>query len=102
MIIKEKTKLNTEEEFVKVVVDIEKETLAAYCELHIDCADELEEAGSERKNLWGANIFSKDNTIEFTSMINIRPKENNRSIEIQDPHIRQRVENVIRKFFILP
>ncbi len=99
MIIKEKTPFDKNFSGVKVVVDIEKEILAAYCELHIDCADELVEAGSEDKNLWGANVYS-DGKIEFTSMINVRfPK--NQSTEIQDAEVRNKVEAVIKKLLII-
>lgn len=95
MIIKEKAIFDSGQDFAKVVVDIEKEILSAYCELHIDCADELTNSGSEFKNLWGANIYS-DGQIEFSSMINIRfPK--NQSIEIQDLEIKNKVERVIKK-----
>ena len=102
MIIKEKTDLDASSEFVKVVVDIAYDRLAAYCDLHIDCAEELSATGSAYENLWGANVFPKNGAIAFTSVINIRPKVNNRSLEIQNPDVRKRVEEIIRRFFIFP
>ena len=81
------------------MTDIDKYILSAYCELHIDCADELIENGSEYKNLWGANVY-QDGKIEFTSMINVRfPK--NQSTEIQDKEIKTKVASIIKKLIIL-
>jgi len=96
MIIKEKTVLDPNLEFVKIVVDIEKNILSAICELHRDCADELENNGSNSKDLWGANLYPKDGKIEFVSLINIRPQDSNRSMEIQNPEIRKKVEAIIK------
>jgi len=82
---------------LKIVVDIEKEILSAGGEYHIDCSEELvEKEDSNQKNLWGANLHS-DGRIDFNSLINIKPLENNRSMEIQDPVIRQKVEKIIIK-----
>lgn len=99
MIIKEKSDLKSWGDFVKVVIDIEKKILSIGCELHIDCADDLVEDGSERKNLWGANIYPKEKKIDFISMINIRPIDNNRSMEIQIPEIKEKVESIIKELF---
>lgn len=106
MIIKEKIseekfkELAGEASMVKIAVDIEKEILSLGCELHMDCADDLMRAGSENKNLWGANVYPKKKTLDFSAVFNIRPYYNNRSMEIQDLEMRKRVEAVIRK--ILP
>lgn len=96
MIIREKKQDLLSGDFVKVVADIEKRIMATGCELHIDCADELTADGSEGKNLWGANVYPEEKRIDFVSLINIRPTDGNRSMEIQIPEIRARVEAVIR------
>jgi hypothetical protein len=96
MIIREKGSHDLPRDFVKVAVDIERKILAAGCELHADCADELLHHGSNGKNVWGANVFLDKGKIEFVSMINIRPAEGNRAMEIQLPEIRASVEGVIR------
>jgi hypothetical protein len=97
MIIKEKTSLDSFGPFVKVVVDIEKKIIAAGCELHVDCAEELMEAGSLYTNLWGANIYPKDKKIDFVALINIRPASGNRSMEIEDQNIRKKIEDIIKE-----
>ena len=97
MIIKEKIFLGSFGSFVKVVVDIEREIISAGCELHVDCAEELITDGSLYVNLWGANVYPKDKKIDFISLMNIRPADNNRSMDIENPVIKKRVEDIIKK-----
>ncbi len=96
MIIKEKTSLDSLGSFVKVVVDIEREILSANCELHVDCAEELTKEGSLYTNLWGANVYPKDKKIDFISLMNVRPADNNRSMDIEDRAIRKKIEDIIK------
>jgi hypothetical protein len=82
---------------VKFVVDIEKKILSVGCEYHMECAEELtEKEESRQKNLWGANLY-KDGRIDFVSLINIKPLENNRAMEIQSGEIKRRVEEMARE-----
>jgi hypothetical protein len=100
MIGKEKTSFESFKSFgsfVKVVVDIEREIISVGCELHSDCAEELMTDGSLYANLWGANIYPKDKKIDFISLMNIRPADNNRSMDIENPVIKKRVEDIIKK-----
>lgn len=83
--------------FIKAVADIEREILSINCELHIDCAEELIKNGSKNQNLWGFNIYP-DLRLDFVSLINIRPVDNNRSMEISNPKIREKIEKMFRKF----
>ena len=95
MIFTNKNDLAQFGDFIKIVVDLEKKILAIGCELHIDCAEELIQKSSISKNLWGANAYMSDKRIDFVSLINIRPSENNRSMEIQDPGVKDRVAAII-------
>lgn len=99
MIIKEKISTASFGSFVKVVVDIKKEILSADCELHLDCAEELIKDGSSNRDLWGANVYPENGQIDFVSLINIRPADKNRSMEIKIPEILEKVESVIKKLF---
>jgi len=85
---------------VKGVVDIEREIVALGGEWHIDSDMELLRDGSKQENLWGFNFFPEENRIAFTSLINIRPLQNNRAIEIQDPKLKDRMERIIRKLIV--
>lgn len=82
---------------VKFVADIEKGILSVGCDFHIECAEELtEKEGSHQKNLWGANLYD-DGKIDFVSLINIKPLENNRSMEIKDEIIKNKVEDIAKE-----
>jgi hypothetical protein len=85
---------------VKVAVDIEKEILSAGGEFHADGLEALIQNGCRPQNIWGANIYldkSKEKRIEFVALINIRPAQNNRAMEIQDLKIKNKVKKVIDK-----
>jgi hypothetical protein len=97
MIVREKYALDPNTDFIKIVVDLDRNIIALGCELHIDCADELVENGSDRKNLWGANLYPQEKEIEYTSMINIRHDVGNRSIEIKNETTKNQVQSIIKK-----
>lgn len=78
--------------FVKFVVDIRKNVLAIGGELHADAEQMLLEHGSVQSDLWGGNFFpwkSGDERFEYTSFINIRPRDNNMGMEVMDETIRK-------------
>lgn len=83
-------------EMVKGVVDIERELIALGGEWHIDANQVLIADGSKQENLWGFNIYL-DKRIEYVSLINIRPAQNNRTLEVEDPKIREKMFAVINK-----
>lgn len=97
MIFTSKKDLEHFEDFVKIVVDIEEKKIAFGCDLHIDCAEELLKNGSISKNLWGANIYLQDKRIDFVSLINIRPSENNRTMEVEDVNIREQIAAIVKE-----
>jgi hypothetical protein len=83
---------------VRGVADISRAVVALGGEWHIDANNRLIEDGSEQKNLWGFNIYQKergDTAIEYNSLINIRPMQGNRSMEIMDEEIRKAVRRVV-------
>lgn len=87
-------------DMVKGVVDLERGVIALGGEWHIDANNLLIEDGSKQSNIWGFNFYPDENTIHFTSLINIRPSQNNRAIEIQDENIRKQMEKIIRRLII--
>lgn len=84
-------------DMVKYVVDIEKRTLAVGGELHADAEQFLLQAGSRQADLWGANYYpgkGREDCIEYTSLINIRPSQDNRGMEVMDPAIREQIRDI--------
>jgi hypothetical protein len=90
--------------FIKAVVDLEKEIMAIDAELHADEEGLLLSQGSKQLNLWGINLYPEfygsDDFVEFDSMINLRPSQNNRSRNIESAEIREKVLNLIKKLII--
>ncbi len=87
---------------IKGVVDIEREIIVLGGEYHMDANVVLLEKGSKQKDVWGFNInlnepSDSDQWIEYISLINIRPLQNNRSMEIQDENIKRKVRHIITK-----
>ena len=85
------------EDMVKYVVDVERRTVAIGGEMHSDAEQVLLEAGSRQADLWGANYYpgrGREECIELTALINIRPAAGNRGMELQDPQLRARVREI--------
>ena len=87
-------------DLVKAVVDLEKGMIAIGGELHSDEEGVLIEQGSSQSDLWGINLYpdaSQDEWIEFDSVINIRPSQNNRSRGVDNPDIRRKIAAVVNR-----
>ncbi len=87
-------------DLVKVVVDLSRGVIAIGGELHADEEALLLEQGSAQDDLWGINLYpaeSGDGFVELDSMINIRPRQNNRSRGVEDAATRERIVELVRK-----
>ncbi len=83
---------------VKGVVDISRGIVALGGEWHMDANTRLIEDGSAQENLWGFNIYPDemgDMAIEYTSLINIRPIQGNRGMEIESEETRVAVRKAV-------
>jgi len=84
---------------VKGVIDVEKEILVIDAEMHADEEKFLLENGLKQKNLWGINLypekFGSDDFVEFDSMINLRPSQNNRSRGVDNEKIRAKIIKIV-------
>jgi Protein of unknown function (DUF5674) len=80
--------------YIKTVIDIEKKICSAGTDRHFMSEAILLEQGSKQ---FGIDLETKD--IDFNSFINIRPNQNNKSNEIQDPEIRKKYEELTKYFF---
>lgn len=86
------------ETYVKLAVDIERGILAGGGAMHADCEAVLLEDGGQQEFIWGADWNPETQEVTFESLINIRPRQSNRSLELQDPDLRAKVEQVTRKW----
>lgn len=83
--------------YIKVVVDIERRILAGGGDMHYDCEQALLAEGSRQQDIWGAGYMPSTRNITYDSIINLRPRQN-RSMEILDATIRERVAQIITEF----
>ncbi|HVC36331.1 MAG TPA: DUF5674 family protein [Candidatus Dormibacteraeota bacterium] len=84
---------------VKAVVDLDKKILVVDAEMHVDEEQFLMEKGSKQESLWGINLYPKHiNTnqfIEFDSMINIRPRQNNMSRSVENEKLQKEIADFV-------
>ena len=83
--------------YIKVVVDIEQGILAGGGERHVDAEQILLADGSKQEYLWGGGIDPTSGQIDYNSMINVRPSQNNRSRDILSDAIRKEFDTIIKK-----
>ena len=103
-ITKEELKKIAEERFgdlVKGAVDIEKGIMVLGGELHIDEAVLLnEQFQSKSQNIWGINLYpdkSGVDMVEFDSMINLKPDLGNRTRDIENIEVQERIKDIVKK-----
>ncbi|AFY44463.1 DUF5674 family protein [Nostoc sp. PCC 7107] len=82
---------------IKTAVDIEWRVLVGGGGLHADCEEKLLDDGSRQQVIWAASFMPLTQKIIYDSMVNLRPRQN-RSMEILDPNIRERVAQIIVEF----
>lgn len=83
--------------YIKVVVDIEQEVLAAGGKRHFEGEEMLLNEGSRQRNLWGGGLDLETGGIDFDSIINLRPNDDNPSREVLSLETRKKMEEIIRR-----
>jgi hypothetical protein len=83
--------------YIKLAVDIRRGILAGGGVMHADCESALLEDGSQQEDVWGADWNPASQQVTYESLINIRPRQNNPSMEILDPAIQARVAQVTQQ-----
>jgi hypothetical protein len=92
------------EDFIKAVADVESGLLAIDAELHSDLESLLLERGSQQRDLWGINLYpglAGEDFIEFDSLINIRPRQGNRTRGVESSEVQAKILEVVGRW-ILP
>jgi len=83
--------------YVKLAVDIRRGIAAGGGVLHADCEAVLLEDGSQQEDVWGADWIPTTRQVRFEALINIRPRQNNPAMEILNPSVRERVEEIVAR-----
>jgi hypothetical protein len=89
---------------IKAVVSIEKELVAIGGEFHIDMQTLLgEKENTSGADTWGINLYldkEDDEFIEFDSMINLKPALGNRSRNVEDLKIQEKIREIVGRLVI--
>ena len=90
---------------VKAVVDVRQKIIALDAELHADEEAMLLQNGSLQQDLWGINLYpdmerNGPDFIEFDSMINLRPSQNNRSRGVENKETRDLIIAIVGEWIV--
>ena len=85
--------------YIKLAVDVERKTVAGGGVLHADCEAVLLADGSMQENVWGADWIPYSKEVTFESLINIRSRQNNFSMEIEDEDLRSKIRSIVTEIF---
>ncbi len=92
-------------DFVKAIVDVEKEIMAIDAPMHSDLFEFLiEKENSEPKDLWGINFYPDkegDDFIEFDSMMNLKPGLGNKTRGVENIETREKITEIVKKLTIV-
>lgn len=86
--------------YIKFVVDVEKQIMTAGGLRHFEGEQLLISQGSKQNNLWGGGIDQETCEMDFDSMINIRPSQNNPSREVLDQKLREQIKIIVNKLLL--
>lgn len=90
-------------DMVKLVVDVNREVVAIGGELYADGEELLLQQGSQQEDLWGVNFYPwhvPHQRIEYTALINIRPHQDNPTMEIVNQAVREKVKTIIERLVL--
>lgn len=85
-------------DYIKTVVDIERNIMAVGGEFHIDCEEELIKQGSRIEDLYGGGYRVSTKEVEYMAMSNYKPSLNKTTYEVTDPQIREQIYNLTKEY----
>ena len=89
------------EDYIKTVIDVEKNILAVGGECHIDCEEILINSGSKLENLFGGGYRISTREVEYLAMSNYKPRLGKVSYEIMDENIRKKLKELTENFLTI-
>ena len=86
--------------YIKVVVDIQEEILAGGGKRHFEGEQKLLGEGSKQQNLWGGGVDLETKEIDYNSVINLRPNQDNPSRDIMSFEIRKEFDRIVKDLIL--
>ncbi|MEY4747110.1 MAG: hypothetical protein RLZZ416_159 [Candidatus Parcubacteria bacterium] len=90
----------TYRDMIKGVADVRREVIALGGDWHMDANAVLLADGSQQNDAWGFNLYLDkhgDEALKFVSLINIRPAQGKRSMELEDKELRHKISAIVRR-----
>ena len=87
-------------DMAKGVVDTKRGIIALGGEYHMDANMALIGNGSQQEHIWGFNVHRekpREEWIECTALINIRPAQGNRGLRIEDEVLCARIREIVNE-----
>ena len=88
-------------DYIKTVIDIERNVLAVGGEYHIDCEEVLIRSGSKLENLFGGGYRVSTKEVEYMAMSNYKPALGKTIYEIIDENVRNKLKELTEKYLML-
>jgi hypothetical protein len=88
-------------DMVKGVADCRRGMIALGGNWHIEGNVCLLKDGSSQEDLWGFNVYPAEEgeqALEYISLINIRPAQDNHEMELQHPELREKIKELVRNW----
>lgn len=86
--------------YIKLVVDIEREILTGGADRHFDEEKALLDDGSKQADLWGGGVDLETGIIDYNSVINLRPNQDNPSRDILSKDARNKFATIVKKLLL--
>lgn len=83
--------------YIKIVVDVGRGILSGGGDRHFDDEKILLENGSHQSDLWGGGFDIKTQEIDYNSIINLRPNQENPSRDVLSVDIRKKFDKIVEK-----
>lgn len=89
-------------DYFKFVVDISRQVMTIGGLRHLEGQQLLLSHGSSPSDLWGGGVDWLTKQLDFASMINTRPQQNNPSREILSLQTRGLVTQIVKSLLLIP
>lgn len=86
--------------YIKVVVDIHEGILAGGGKRHFEGEQKLLGVGSKQQNLWGGGVDLETKEIDYNSIINLRPAQDNPGRDIMSKEIRDKFDRIVKDLIL--
>lgn len=86
------------DDYIKTVVDVDKDILAVGGEYHIDCEEVLLKSGSRQENLFGGGYRVSTKEVEYIAMSNYKPALGKVTYEIMDTDVRIKLKELTERY----